>query len=85
MQSASDDLAEVKKRVAMLERELADSERTHQLRSAHKPDTRPPAHSSLTDASWVICLAYVGMLCTLFVYVLLQLGTIASQHPQMQP
>lgn len=32
--SASDDLAEVKKQVAMLERELADSERTHQLRSA---------------------------------------------------
>ena len=31
---ASDDLAEVKKQVAMLERELADSERTHQLRSA---------------------------------------------------
>ena len=32
--SASDDLAAVRKRVAMLERELADSERTHQLRSA---------------------------------------------------
>ena len=31
--SASDDLAEVKKRVALLEQELADSERTHQLRS----------------------------------------------------
>ena len=38
--TASDDLAEVKKRVAMLERELADSERTHQLRS--------DAHSSLS-------------------------------------
>ena len=33
--AAADNLAEVKKRVAMLERELADSERTHQLRSAH--------------------------------------------------
>ena len=31
---ASDDLAAVRKQVAMLERELADSERTHQLRSA---------------------------------------------------
>lgn len=32
--SASDDLAAVRMRVALLERELADSEHTHQLRSA---------------------------------------------------